>query len=1066
MAAFDAVPETLRRTTLGALRPGARVNLECALRPGDRLGGHFVQGHVDATATVINAALWQAGAGRNAGGAEWHFKLDDLQFAEQIVEKGSIALDGISLTVAGCERSGGTFWVAVDPGNAGAHHARLEKERRAGSTSRRTSWASTCWRPCRPAGPRRRGKSRSWTRHGCGSTGIDPVSPGGTMHPARLCLTALFAFAASLASLAAAENIWVEGENPKSSDFIKHGWYDAVAKESFSGGEWLSHYDNNKPGTARYEFEAKEGGAYVFWLRCNYFRCEMDYQLNSPDWKPIDCSEKNVREGMMISPKPDHRFLGWVKVGAATLNKGLNTLAIKIHSQLANHGGIDCFCLSNSGFVPSGATKPSVAAAAAGKPDAWFPVTADIDVFSAKSVIDMSGLLHTPAGKFGFLKREGAGLKFEQSAKPVKFWGVDASVEEKNSPEDMALRCRYFAKYGINMVRQHPLFGFLGPLRNGQFDAKKMDLWDRWCAELKKHGIYMTWSVFYPLRISADDGYPPELLAELEKGGDGLYSTMGLVNISRHLQDLELKYVKALLNHVNPYTKLAYKDEPALAVLEVHNEDCVFFHNPLTALASNKPPKHAQLLRKMFCEWAKKKYATDEALQKAWGNKDSLASGELRFYGTWQMTPQRPQVDSQAKLGDEIRFLTDLQHEYYTRRMKELREECGYKAVTVTTAWITEAIASPANLYCDTAGDMIDRHNYFGGGAGEHAIKAGMVKNETHLAQPGSGILSSGFFQVEDQPFCMTEWTQCPPNQWKAEMAPLFAFYGMGLQGWDASYHFAADGPRIGDGWPKLSYYCTDTPHYIGQFPALAFALAKGHIKAAPLAAARRLKLNSLFTGADPLQQGITASGGTGADFKTAAGTQTPNEVLAIGRVTVSFDGKEPESVDWSKYWDKEKKIVRSMTGELVWDYNRRVVLLQAPKTQAVVGFAGGGGGGGEYDLPGVKVAVSTPFVSLLFTPLDDAPLDKSRHILITALARDKQTNAQYSADGSQLIALGGPPLLLEPVQAVIMLKGAPPQEVTVLDIYGVPTDKKVKLSGAAFTIDGTYETFYYEVKR
>lgn len=182
--------------------------------------------------------------------------------------------------------------------------------------------------------------------------------------------------------------------------------------------------------------------------------------------------------------------------------------------------------------------------------------------------------------------------------------------------------------------------------------------------------------------------------------------------------------------------------------------------------------------------------------------------------------------------------------------------------------------------------------------------------------------------------------------------------------------------------------------------------------------------------------------------------------------MTVSFDGKEPESVDWSKYWDKEKKIVRSMTGELVWDYNRRVVLLQAPKTQAVVGFAGGGGGGGEYDLPGVKVAVSTPFVSLLFTPLDDAPLDKSRHILITALARDKQTNAQYSADGSQLIALGGPPLLLEPVQAVIMLKGAPPQEVTVLDIYGVPTDKKVKLSGAAFTIDGTYETFYYEVKR
>lgn len=120
VAEFDAVPETLRRTTLGSLQPGVRVNLECALRPGDRLGGHFVQGHVDTTATVIKTAAGGGrgggGAGADAGaGAEWHFKLDDLQYAGQIVEKGSLALDGISLTVAGCERSGGTFWVAVIP---------------------------------------------------------------------------------------------------------------------------------------------------------------------------------------------------------------------------------------------------------------------------------------------------------------------------------------------------------------------------------------------------------------------------------------------------------------------------------------------------------------------------------------------------------------------------------------------------------------------------------------------------------------------------------------------------------------------------------------------------------------------------------------------------------------------------------------------------------------------------------------------------------------------------------------------------------------------------------------
>lgn len=866
-----------------------------------------------------------------------------------------------------------------------------------------------------------------------------------------------------IAPLLAAENIWIEGEAPKSHDFAKHGWYDDVAKEGFSGRQWLSHYDGNKAGTATYAFDCNEGGEFVLWLRCNYFACEMDYQLNGGAFTPIDLSEKNIRDGMMVSKKPDHRFIGWCKVGKIALAKGPNTLAIKIRSKLSNHGGIDCMVFSNSGFIPSGAMKPGADDAGGGeaKGDSWFRIVADMDAFSDKSIIDMSALLHKPAGKFGFLKRDGKDLKFEKGGGAVKFWGVGTNAEEKNSPEEMALRARYFAKHGINMIRQHPVFGLLGPLKNGEFDAKKIDAWDRWFAELKKHGIYMTWSVFYPLMISAGDGYPPELLAELQKQGD-LYSTTGVVNFSRPLQDLEIKYVKALLNHVNPYTKLAYKDDPALAVLEVHNEDCVFFHNPLTSLAGGKPPKHAALLRRMFCEWARAKYKTDEELQKAWGTKESLASNDLHLYGTWQMTAQRPQVESKARLGDFIHFLTDTQREYYVRRMKEIREECGFKAVTVTTAWWTEAIASPANLYCDTAGDMIDRHNYFGGGDGAHMIKTGKVNNASHMATPGGGILSSGFFQTEDQPFAMTEWTSSPPNQWKAEMAPLFAFYGMGLQGWDSSYHFAANGPRIGDGWPNLSWYCTDTPHYIGQFPALAFALYKGHIKEAPLAAARRLKVDDLFSGEDALKQGGSAGGGQGADFKVATGFETPNEVLAIGRVTVSFGGKEAEKSDWAKYWDKDKKIVRSMTGELTWDYGRRVVTVQSPRTQAVIGFAGGG----DYDLPGVKVAVKTKFCSLIFTPLDDQPLAESKHILITAMAQDKQSNTQYNADGSQLLALGGPPLLMEPVEAAITLKGPAPAEVNVVDIYGVPTAKKVKVVGNAFNIDGTYKTYYYEVKR
>jgi riboflavin synthase len=108
VATFDAVPETLRRTTLGTLKASAQVNLECAMLPSTRLGGHFVQGHVDGLASVqriVEGGRW----------AEWHLQLEDKSLAEQIVEKGSIALDGISLTVAGCDAQAGTFWVALIP---------------------------------------------------------------------------------------------------------------------------------------------------------------------------------------------------------------------------------------------------------------------------------------------------------------------------------------------------------------------------------------------------------------------------------------------------------------------------------------------------------------------------------------------------------------------------------------------------------------------------------------------------------------------------------------------------------------------------------------------------------------------------------------------------------------------------------------------------------------------------------------------------------------------------------------------------------------------------------------
>jgi riboflavin synthase len=98
--AVEAVPETLRRTTLGAWREGERVNLERALRLDQRLGGHLVQGHVDAVGEV--RAVVPEGDGRRLTLAL------PAGIARYVAEKGSLAVDGVSLTVAardgaGCE---------------------------------------------------------------------------------------------------------------------------------------------------------------------------------------------------------------------------------------------------------------------------------------------------------------------------------------------------------------------------------------------------------------------------------------------------------------------------------------------------------------------------------------------------------------------------------------------------------------------------------------------------------------------------------------------------------------------------------------------------------------------------------------------------------------------------------------------------------------------------------------------------------------------------------------------------------------------------------------------------
>jgi riboflavin synthase alpha subunit len=98
---FDAVPETIARTTLGTLEPGADVNLEPALRAGEPLGGHFVQGHVDGRARVTALE-------REGDGARLRVDLAP-ELHRYCVEKGSLTVDGVALTIAALRPDGVEF---------------------------------------------------------------------------------------------------------------------------------------------------------------------------------------------------------------------------------------------------------------------------------------------------------------------------------------------------------------------------------------------------------------------------------------------------------------------------------------------------------------------------------------------------------------------------------------------------------------------------------------------------------------------------------------------------------------------------------------------------------------------------------------------------------------------------------------------------------------------------------------------------------------------------------------------------------------------------------------------
>jgi hypothetical protein len=902
----------------------------------------------------------------------------------------------------------------------------------------------------------------------------------------------------------ALESVWIEGEDSVLSDFNNHGWYtgDQVNYEILSPGTlepavtpggWDAHYSNGgTPAEAEWHFSVSEGGSYDLWLRVSAYKVLQWVSIDSGTPWYLDLDNAVREYANLIVPSIDIRTIGWIHAGEVQLDAGPHILTSGLESHPfwsddsgpgQAHGGVDAICITNdAGWSPTGGLSPDALAGMEVGPDSWFVYGPGEPAYAPESILDLSDLIDAPAGTHGPLQSVAGEFAFEDGT-PVRFWGIGGGPTGTEALDEA--QARFLRSYGINLVRIHPVQQLIGlwatDPKTGErvIDPELIDELDRWFAALKDQGIYMIWSLVFPHWVTEEDGIPAAIWEDLPTRaesswrapvhGEDARDTYGWVTVVEELQQAEWEWARALLTHENPYTGLRYVDDPALAIIEAHNEDSIFFHAPLNGLRDGSHPAITARLQQMWMDWLGERYADDAALLAAWGLQgsgsragDSLSNPAMGVYGAWEMDAEGPELNSseRARMGDFIHFLADTQRGYHATRRQNLRD-LGFEGVTVSTAWQAGgAAATAANIWTDDAMDAIDRHRYAGGGAGGHAVATGELSTFSHLDQPGTGILQAGFEQVEDKPLILTEWTQLPPNEWKAEIAPLYAFYGMGLQGWDGSLHFSGGKPWMRSGWPGLRSYVSETPHYMGQFPALARAIHEGHIAQGGVAAARRLSLEEIFGGFDGLTQPLADGGWDPAAGETSFAV--PPEVFAIGRVSLKIEDGQPasERADWSAYWDADAGSVESMTGELIWNYGERWVEVRADRTQGLVGFAGGR----SHSLPALDIELDTPFASLLVTSLDGRPLAESSHMLVTALARDRQLGSVYSADRATLESVGGPPLLLEPVQATLTFKGAGLVSARPVSFSGVPRAEEIERDGNSVRIDGRYQTFYYEI--
>jgi len=246
-------------------------------------------------------------------------------------------------------------------------------------------------------------------------------------------------------------------------------------------------------------------------------------------------------------------------------------------------------------------------------------------------------LNHVPAGKFGSLIVNDDGhFAFESSAQRERFWGVNITARSAFPAEqDAEAVAGRLAKFGVNLVRFHHMdhnWGGLGLIDYSQgdsqhFNTKALQRLDYFIAQLKAQGIYTNLNLINAREFMSGDGIPASI-GEHEWDELDWKERQVMGFFIPEIRALEKHYAHALLSRKNPYTGLAYAEDPAIAFVEINNENSLF-QQYLDGNMDLWPDSIRALLQEKWNQWLAGKHDSTEAMTDAWGARDEPLGDEM-----------------------------------------------------------------------------------------------------------------------------------------------------------------------------------------------------------------------------------------------------------------------------------------------------------------------------------------------------------------------------------------------------------------------------------------------------